>query len=295
MKVRFWGVRGSIPSPGPDTVRYGGNTTSIEVTTDAGHTIIFDAGTGIRRLGLKLMEEGKQEVAICLSHTHWDHIQGLPFFVPLFVPGKDVHFYGAFDPVYQKELHTILSQQMEYCYFPVRELDLQANIKYNSLREGAEFTYHDATIRNVMMNHPVLTYGYRVDCNGKSVFFSGDHEPPYNIYDSDDTFHGEYQQLIQDKVADICDLAKGVDLFIIDAQYTEPELVGMKRGWGHGTFASGLAMAKAARAKQVAYTSHDPERTDDQLDRIAEKLAAQRRPQDPALTIAYEGLEYDLG
>ena len=127
MKVRFWGVRGSIPSPGPDTVRYGGNTTSIEITTDAGHTIIFDAGTGIRRLGLKLMEEGKQEIAICLSHTHWDHIQGLPFFVPLFVPGKDVHFYGAFDPVYQKELHTILSQQMEYCYFPVRELDLQAN------------------------------------------------------------------------------------------------------------------------------------------------------------------------
>ena len=113
MKVRFWGVRGSIPSPGPDTVRYGGNTTSIEVTTDAGHTIIFDAGTGIRKLGLKLMAEGKQEVAICLSHTHWDHIQGLPFFVPLFVPGKDVHFYGAFDPVYQKELHTILSQQME--------------------------------------------------------------------------------------------------------------------------------------------------------------------------------------
>ena len=99
MKVRFWGVRGSIPSPGPDTVRYGGNTTSIEITTDAGHTIIFDAGTGIRRLGLKLMEEGKQEVAICLSHTHWDHIQGLPFFVPLFVPGKDIHFYGAFDPV----------------------------------------------------------------------------------------------------------------------------------------------------------------------------------------------------
>jgi len=294
MKVRFWGVRGSIASPGPHSIRYGGNTTCIEVTTDAGHTIIFDAGTGIRPLGLELMERGQTQCAVCISHTHWDHIQGLPFFVPLFVPQSKIDFFGAFDPVYQKDLQSILAQQMEYCYFPVRELELKANIEYHTLHEGARIEYGDAVISNVLMNHPVLTYGYRVDCNGKSVFFSGDHEPHHNIYESDDTFYGEYESLIQDKVGDICTIAKDVDLFIVDAQYTEPELV-HKRGWGHGSFASGLAMARRAAAKNVVFTHHDPTRTDDQLDRIAEKLKAQLRANDPSIQIAYEGLEIEVG
>ncbi len=293
MKVRFWGVRGSIASPGPGTVKYGGNTTCIEVTTDAGHTIILDAGTGIRPLGLDLMGRGQKTCTVCISHTHWDHIQGLPFFVPLFVPGHTVRFYGAFDPVYQKDLHTILSQQMEYCYFPVRELELKADIEYNSLREGAQVTIGDATLTNVMMNHPVLTYGYRIDCNGKSMFFSGDHEPPHNIYDSDDTFHSEYEQLIAAKVGHICDVARGVDLFIVDAQYTEPELL-TKRGWGHGTYTSGMSMAKAAKAKKVVFTHHDPTRTDEQLDTINEKLTGSRRAHEPPHVIAYEGLEFEL-
>ena len=295
MKIRFWGVRGSIASPGPDTVRYGGNTTCIEVTTDAGHTIIFDAGTGIRPLGMKLMERGEPvKCAVCISHTHWDHIQGLPFFVPLFVPGNEVDFFGAFDPVYQKDLQSILAQQMEYCYFPVREMELKADLRYHTLHEGSRVEYEDAVITNVLMNHPVLTYGYRVDCNGKSVFFSGDHEPPYNMYDADDTFHGEYDSLIQNKVSQICQTASDVDLFIVDAQYTEAEAV-TKRGWGHGTFASGLAMARRSKAKKIVFTHHDPTRSDDQLDRIGGKLSQQRRDADPPMEVAYEGLEIDLG
>ena len=186
MKVRFWGVRGSIPAPGPATVRYGGNTTCIEVTTDAGHTIILDAGTGIRPLGLSLMERAPVSCSLFISHTHWDHIQGLPFFTPLFATGNKVSFYGAFDPVYQKDLQTILAQQMEYCYFPVRELELKADMEYHTLHEGTRIEVADAVITNVLMNHPVLTYGYRIDCNGKSLFFSGDHEPPHNIYQSEE-------------------------------------------------------------------------------------------------------------
>jgi phosphoribosyl 1,2-cyclic phosphodiesterase len=294
MKVRFWGVRGSIACPGPETVRYGGNTTCIEVETDAGATIILDAGTGIRPLGLELMKNAPVNCAVCISHTHWDHIQGLPFFVPLFVPGNEVHFYGAFDPVYQKDLKSILAQQMEYCYFPVRELELKADMHYHTLREGTTIQFADATITNVMMNHPVLTYGYRVDCNGKSVFFSGDHEPPHNIYNEDDTFFGEYSTLIDEKVDSICEVARGVDLFIVDAQYTEPELVS-KRGWGHGSFSSALAMARRSNAKAACFTHHDPTRTDDGLDRIAEKLKAQARSHDPEIMIAYEGLVVDLG
>lgn len=286
-------MRGSIASPGPDTVRYGGNTTCIQVTTDSGAEIVLDGGTGIRPAGLRLMESHPVKCAVCITHTHWDHIQGLPFFTPLFVPGSSVDVYGAFDPVYQKDLKSILSQQMEYCYFPVRELELKADVRYHTLREGEVVEYEDATISNVLMNHPVMTYGYRIDCNGKSVFFSGDHEPPYNIYHEDDTFYGEYKQLMDDKESGICKLAQGVDLFIIDAQYTEPEMVN-RRGWGHGTFSSALAMARRAEAKAVCFTHHDPTRTDDQLDRIAEKLSKQARSHDPDMYIAHEGLEIHL-
>ena len=293
MKVRFWGVRGSIACPGPSTVHYGGNTTCIQVILPDGHSIILDAGTGIRPLGLKLMENAPVDCTICISHTHWDHIQGLPFFVPLFVPGNTVNMYGAFDPVYQKDLQSILAQQMEYCYFPVRELDLKADIHYHTLHEGDSFQVGPATVTNVLMNHPVLTYGYRIDCGGKSMFFSGDHEPPHNIYDSDDTFYGEYSELIDDKVGQICEVAQDVDLFIIDAQYTEPELV-HKRGWGHGTYSSGLAMARRSRAKLIAFTHHDPTRTDDALDAIGVKLKEQARDNDPPMLIAREGLEIDL-
>jgi phosphoribosyl 1,2-cyclic phosphodiesterase len=293
MKVRFWGVRGSIPAPGPETVHYGGNTTCIEVSLPNGYTIILDAGTGIRPLGLELMRNSPVKCAICISHTHWDHIQGLPFFVPLFVPGNEVALYGAFDPVYQKDLQAILSQQMEYCYFPVRELDLKANIQYNTMHEGDSIQLGPATITNVLMNHPVLTYGYRIDCNGKSLFFSGDHEPPHNIYAQEDTFYAEYSQLINNKVDQICEVARDVDLFIVDAQYTEPELVN-KRGWGHGTYASGLAMARRAKAKKIIFTHHDPTRSDDALDHIGAKLAEQARDNDPPMQIAREGLEINL-
>jgi len=294
MKVKFWGVRGSIPAPGPETVKYGGNTTCIQVTLPDGFNIILDAGTGIRPLGLELMKNVPVNCAICISHTHWDHIQGLPFFVPLFVPGNEVSLYGAFDPVYQKDLQAILSQQMEYCYFPVRELDLKADIRYHTMHEGESIQIGSATITNVLMNHPVLTYGYRIDCNGKSLFFSGDHEPPHNIYSQEDTFYGEYSQLISNKVDQICTVAKDVDVFIVDAQYTEAELV-HKRGWGHGTFASALAMARRSKAKKIVFTHHDPTRTDDALDRIASKLAEQARDNDPPMLIAREGLEIDLG
>ena len=162
MKIKFWGVRGSIPSPGPTTVRYGGNTTCIQVTTDAGEVLILDAGTGIRQLGHSLMASAPVRAHIIISHTHWDHIQGLPFFVPLFVPSSQIQIIGTFDPIYQQDLQTILSRQMEYCYFPVTALELNANIQFHSLREGESMSIGDAIITCVLMNHPVITYGYRI-------------------------------------------------------------------------------------------------------------------------------------
>ena len=128
MKITLCGVRGSIAVPGPDTVRYGGNTTCIHIEGKDGTQLIIDGGTGIRALGDRLLRSGPVKCSIFITHTHWDHIQGLPFFVPIFIDGSEVDIYGAYDPIYGKDLKTILAQQMEYCYFPVRESELKAKV-----------------------------------------------------------------------------------------------------------------------------------------------------------------------
>ena len=295
MKVKFWGTRGSIASPGPNTVRYGGNTTCIEVRTDAGDVIVLDAGTGVRGLGLSLLANLPVHVSVFISHTHWDHIQGVPFFVPLFIPGNRVDFYGAFDPIYGKDIQSILSAQMEYCYFPVRQCELKANIAYNTMREGDSVQVGSATISTVIMNHPVLTYGYRVEADGQSLFFSGDHEPLHNIYEPDDEFYDEYQALIEQKENVLTTFMEGVDLAILDAMYTEEEYP-TKVGWGHGTFQSTLRLARMAHAKRIAFTHHEPNRSDDALDEthasVCAGLAAESAPIEAVM--AKEGMELEL-
>lgn len=295
MRIRFWGVRGSIPAPGPKTMRYGGNTTCLEVETDDGQTIILDAGSGIHPLAQSLLKKLPLSCSILLTHTHWDHIQGLPFFIPIFIPRNNIRIYGAFDPVLQRDIRDVLSRQMEYCYFPVREAELKADIQYSSLSEGQTLEIGSAKVRNIIMNHTVINFGYRIDCHGKSVFFTGDNEPLYNIYQPGDDYYDEYERLISQKNAILTDFIRGVDILIADSAYTEQEYQA-KKGWGHGTHDQCLALATEAGAKALYCTHHEPQRSDEELDKIQDIMSEQllSSPAAPPCFIAYEGLEIVL-
>ncbi|MDD5248429.1 MAG: MBL fold metallo-hydrolase [Rhodocyclaceae bacterium] len=295
MKIRFWGVRGSIASPGPHTVRYGGNTTCIEVRTDDNTLIVLDGGTGIFQLSQTLLKEMPLTAHVFITHTHWDHIQGLPFFIPIFVPGNTVRIHGAYDIVSGSGIEQVMNVQLQYSYFPVREAELKARIEYETLTVGAPFAVGDAVVSNVMLNHPVIDLGYRVDCNGKSVFFTGDHEPWYNIYDPADAEYAEYQRIIDEKQDAVVAAIRGVDVLIGDSSYTAAEYPA-KRGWGHGTFDSTIALGRRAGAKKVICTHHEPTRFDDDLEKAFHEALA-RNPGgagDAEVLLAREGMEIEL-
>jgi phosphoribosyl 1,2-cyclic phosphodiesterase len=287
--MRFRGVRGSIPSPGPNTVRYGGNTTCIEIWSDDGQLIILDAGTGIFPLAQSLFDKFPLHAHIFNTHSHWDHIQGLPFFIPLFVPGNKASIYGAYDPVSQKSVEEILTVQMQYRFFPIRECELNAEIEYHSLREGEPVHIGDVTVMPVMMNHPVVNFGYRIDCRGKSLFFTGDHEPSYNIYEPEDDQHAMYQSLIEQKEGSIIEAIRGVDMLVADSSYTEDEYPA-KQGWGHGTFNTCMQMAEQAGVQQLFLTHHEPTRSDDALEDVFSRSMEKRKYDVPEIDLAREGL-----
>jgi phosphoribosyl 1,2-cyclic phosphodiesterase len=295
MKFRFWGVRGSIPSPGPHTLRYGGNTTCIEVRTDTDTLIVLDGGTGIFALAQSLLTRLPVQANIFLTHSHWDHIQGLPFFLPLFIPGNRVRLYGAADPVTGNGIEQAMAVQLQYSYFPVREAEMKARIEYQNLQIGEPVRIDDAVVSNILLNHPVVDLGYRIDCNGKSLFFTGDHEPHYNIYTAEDPSYAEYQALIDQRRNAIDAGMRGVEALIVDASYTRDEYK-TKVGWGHGTFDGAIEMALRVGAKRLYCTHHEPTRGDDELEAIFAETMQRHAGSLNGLEVklAYEGLEVEL-
>ena len=255
MRVRFWGVRGSLASPGPHALKIGGNTSCVEVRC-GGETIIFDCGTGLRALGAQLVTEGPTKASIFMSHYHWDHIAGLPFFAPAYDPQSALTLYGATRK--GKTVRQILSGQMIDPYFPVDLGVFNAHLRFVPLQDGGKAVMGAVTVRAAELNHPGGSLGYRVDCQGKSLVYATDFE------------HGT---AADDRLVE---LARGVDLLIYDAQYlpAEYEAIGAKskRGWGHSTFAAGATIAKQAGVKQLALFHHAPERHDRDVAAIA-KLA----------------------
>jgi phosphoribosyl 1,2-cyclic phosphodiesterase/DNA-binding response OmpR family regulator len=265
MRVRFWGARGSLATPGPTTVRYGGNTSCIEITTPGGVLIIIDCGTGIRQLGQHLLatQQGPLEGHILISHTHWDHIQGIPFFGPFFAPGNTWDLYAP--KGVRKSLRDSLEGQMQYSYFPVQLDELGAKIRYHELVEGT-FRIADVAIRTRYLNHPALTFGYRLEAEGAAVVYASDHEPhSRHLADGTGEIGGEDLRH--------CEFLAGADLVIHDAQYIAEEYP-QKIGWGHSTVEYALAMCRAAGVKRVALTHHDPSRDDDAIDRIVTRARA---------------------
>lgn len=295
MRIRFWGVRGSIASPGPKTVRYGGNTTCIEVRTDRNELIILDAGTGIFPLSHALLAEMPLTANILISHSHWDHIQGLPLFVPNFIPGNTLRLHGAFDPVSGNGVEQVMAVQLQYSYFPVREAELKARMEYVTLTPGEAIQVASATVTPFLLNHPVINFGYRIDADGKSVFFTGDHEPPYNIYDPADAEYAEYQQFVEEKEQVIVRAIKGADVLIADSSYTRQEFPA-KRGWGHGSFDTSIALARQAQVGTLFCTHHEPTRSDDALEAAFAQALADNAQQEPGpdIRLAREGDTFEF-
>jgi phosphoribosyl 1,2-cyclic phosphodiesterase len=293
MKFKFWGVRGSIPTPGPKTVKYGGNTTCIEIRTKDNDLIILDAGTGIHALAHTLLREMPVNAHIFITHTHWDHIQGLPFFVPIFVPNNQIKIYGGLDPVTNESINRALSVQLQYSFFPIREAQLNARMEYHTINAGETVTIGAAKITPIVLSHPVLNFGYRIDCDGRSLFFTGDYEPQINIYDPQDEEYAEFQSFVDAKRQEVILAMKDVDALIIDSSYTNEEYAS-KQGWGHGTYDSAIQLATAAQVKKLFFTHHEPTRSDADLDAIYQALLKNNPDASFDLLLAQEGNEVTL-
>ena len=293
MRVRFWGTRGSIATPGPSTNRFGGNTSCIEIVTDSGSRLILDCGTGARLLGHDLMTRFPEptQASILLTHTHWDHIQGFPFFAPLFRPGNQITVHAPSGG--GRSLADTLAGQMEFGYFPVELSQLPARMTYEDINEGA-YEIGGARVIAQYLNHPAMTLAYRIEADGASVVYACDHEmyaPSLWISGGqpgiDSIVHANDRRHAQ--------FLKGADLVIHDAQYTPAEY-STKRNWGHSTYEYAVGVSFAAGAKRLALTHHDPSHDDAtivQLERDARRLAATYAPT-LRVFAAYEGCEVSL-
>lgn len=306
MKIKFWGVRGSIPCPGPHTVKYGGNTPCIEVRfEDTGRLMIIDAGSGIRELGLHMMAhdlpKGPINTEIFLTHTHWDHIMGFPFFTPIYVPRTTIKIYG---PVtYEDEpLEKIVGGQLSYRYFPVRQAELASRIEYIALKEQRLDLGDGIKVTTKYLNHPVLCLGYRFEVGEKTLCTAFDTEPFRNVFSTspddpsyDEAVAMEGEQVAREENQRISEFFKGADLLVYDAQYTEKEYEASKRGWGHSPMEYAIATAVQAGVRRLALFHHEPVRKDGDIDDLADRLCrAAPAGKSMELFFAREGMEVEL-
>lgn len=276
MLITFWGVRGSTPCDSPTQQRYGGNTSCVVVETDGGERIIFDLGTGLRRFGESLTSPFTGTALV--THLHWDHVQGLPFFGPLNLPGARLDIYG---PGHDgASLSECFAEFMRPPYFPIRCRDLAGEVNFHDV-SATQFEVGDASVISRPVPHVGQTNGYRVESGGASVAYISDHQEPIGRPGH-----------VDDAVLDLCD---GVDVLIHDAQYTPAELA-ERETWGHCTVAYAVEVARQARARELVLFHHDPAHDDEALDGLLAEARSrgQDAPLDRVLS-AHEGLELRVG
>jgi phosphoribosyl 1,2-cyclic phosphodiesterase len=284
--VTFWGTRGSIPTPGAQTTRYGGNTPCVAVKGAGDQLVILDAGTGIRALGLELVapQNGAVNAEILLSHAHWDHIQGLPHFKPFFAPGNAVRIWGSRQGT--TSLEAILRQQMDPAVFPVPLDALSAKLTVQQVEPG-EFSIGAFRVRAMQLRHPGMTLGFRLTptAGGASMAYLTDNE----------LGPGGHYNIPASWRKDLAAFLAGVDLLIHDAMYTPAELE-QHRGWGHSTFEEAVTLAADAGVRRLVLFHHEPEHGDAAIDDlvVAARQQAKARGKPAEVLAAQEGMTLTL-
>jgi phosphoribosyl 1,2-cyclic phosphodiesterase len=280
MRLTIWGCRGSIPTPGPDTVHYGGNTSCVEVELRDGAVFVLDAGTGIRRLGLELADRGTRRIHLLLTHLHLDHLEGLRFFAPLWDERVTLDIWGPPSPLLS--LRERIARSFSPPLFPVDLRDVPAQVVFHDVPRQ-RWTMEGASVTAALVLHPGPTVGFRIENEGSSFAYLPDHEP---------ALAGTIEERSSDWISG-ASIADDVDLLLHDAQYFEDEYE-ERMGWGHSSVADAVAFMRAVGARRLLLFHHDPGRTDSSLQRLearAQSLAGQNegRP-----TLAREGTVIEL-
>ena len=278
MRVTFYGVRGSVPAPGPQTARYGGNTSCVEVRLSDGSTLVLDAGTGLRELGKVLVREGRSSpVHLLLSHTHWDHVMGLPFFAPLYDKSNHLVVYPLANEAQERFQRNIFDD----IHFPVSVNDIPSKVEF-ARPDGETWHVGSAVIHRIQLNHPGGAQGFRIDDGGASLAYLTDNE-----------IGAARPVITPDALARFAD---GVDLLIHDSQYV-PSDMPHKRGFGHSLVGDVLSLGQFAKPGRLVLFHHDPDRTDDALDEIGKDAEAwlDEHAKKVGLVVAHEGLSVELG
>lgn len=278
MRVTFHGVRGSVPAPGPQTSRYGGNTSCVEVRLADGSTLALDAGTGLRELGKALVREHRSSpVHLFLSHTHWDHVMGLPFFAPLYDKNNHLLVYPLANEAQERFQRNIFDD----IHFPVSVNDIPSKVEF-ARPEGEVWQVGSAQVRRIQLNHPGGAQGFRIDDGGASIAYLTDNEigAARTVVTSDD----------------LARFADGVDLLIHDSQYVPTDMP-HKKGFGHSLIEDVLKLGQFAKPGRLVLFHHDPDRTDEALDQIGSRATSwlTEHAKGVKLTVANEGLSFTLG
>jgi phosphoribosyl 1,2-cyclic phosphodiesterase len=281
MHVTIWGCRGSLPTPGPDTVQYGGNTSCVEVSLPNGTMLVLDAGSGIRPLGLELLRRGTRSVHLLLTHLHLDHLEGLRFFAPLFVTGTTLEIWGPRSPLFS--LQERIARSFSPPLFPIDLRGVPATVRFHDVPREP-WTIDGTLLSAELVAHPGPTLGFRVESATSSLAYLPDHEPALG---------GQIAGTSPDWISG-SSLAENVDVLLHDAQYSEDEY-GERIGWGHSSVADAVAFARASNAERLILFHHDPSHSDEALQRMEEEARTLAGGDGEPPRLASEGMTVDVG